>query len=77
MLIPRGTPHGQANFGSVPLRLLLTIQPSGFERHLKDRVELFKTVKPDNPKFSQQMDALRQKNARYIRILGTWGYSEK
>lgn len=66
ILIPRGTPHGQANVGSVPVKLLLTIRPSGFERHLKDRVELFKTVKPDNPEFPKRMDALRKKNAQYI-----------
>ena len=72
ILIPRGTPHGQANFGTVPVKLLLTITPSGFERHLKDRVELFKTVKPNTPEFPQRMDALRKKNSKYIEILGTW-----
>lgn len=77
LVIPRGTPHGQANFGSVPVRLLLTIRPSGFERHLKDRVELFKTVKPDNPEFPQRMDALRRKNARYIHLIGPWDYPKK
>lgn len=77
ILIPQGTPHGQANFGTVPVKLLLTIQPSGFERHLKDRVNLFKTVKPDSPEFPNRMDLLRKKNAQYIEVLGPWAPSTK
>ncbi|UOQ69334.1 cupin domain-containing protein [Hymenobacter volaticus] len=72
LLIPRGTPHRQANRGTVPVTLLLTLHPSGFERHLKDRVELFKTSPPGSPSFPAKMAALRQKNAQYIEILGTW-----
>ena len=72
ILIPRGTPHGQANFGKVPVKLLLTIRPSGFERFLKDRVELFKTVKPDNPAFKDKFNELRRKNVENVEILGTW-----
>ncbi len=55
----------------------LTITPSGFERHLKDRVELFKTVKPDMPEFLNRMNLLRKKNAKYIEILGTWDNPKK
>ena len=72
MFIPRGTAHGQANFGSIPVKLLMTITPSGFERHIKDRMELFKTVKPGSLQFSKGMDSLRKKNAQYIEFLGTW-----
>ncbi|MBC3788504.1 cupin domain-containing protein [Spirosoma utsteinense] len=72
ILIPRGTPHGQANLASVPVKLLLSITPSGFERHIKDRVELFKTVKPEHSEFATKMDSLRKKNAKYIEILGSW-----
>lgn len=72
ILIPRGTPHGQANLQDVPVKLLLTITPSGFEQHLKDRVELFKTIKPNSAEFPKRMDLLRKKNARYIEVLGTW-----
>ena len=72
MFIPRGTAHGQANFGSVSVKLLMTITPSGFERHMRDRMELFKTVKPGSPQFSKGMDYLRKKNAQYIELLGTW-----
>ena len=61
ILIPRGTPHAQANLASVPLKLLLTMTPSGFERHLKDRVALFKQVKPEQADFPKKMDSLRQR----------------
>jgi quercetin dioxygenase-like cupin family protein len=72
VLVPRGTAHAQGNFGMVPVKLLLSIVPSGFERHIKDRVELFSLVKPGNPQFPIKMDSLRKKNARYIEILGPW-----
>jgi quercetin dioxygenase-like cupin family protein len=72
ILIPRGTAHAQANFGTVPVKLLLSITPSGFERHIKDRVALFSLIKPDNPLFPMKMDSLRKKNAKYIEILGPW-----
>jgi quercetin dioxygenase-like cupin family protein len=72
ILIPRGTPHGQANFESVPVKLLMSITPSGFEHHIKDRVELHKIVKPESPKFPMKMDSLRKKNAKYIEILEPW-----
>lgn len=77
LLIPRGTPHGQANVGTVPAKLLLTMYPSSFEQHLQDRVELFKTAPPSNPAFAQKMAALRQKNAHYIEILETWDVPPK
>jgi len=76
ILIPRGTPHGQANFGSLPVKLLMSITPSGFERHIKDRVELHKTIKPSNLQFPMKMDSLRKKNAKYIEILGPWEKSK-
>lgn len=76
ILIPRGTPHGQANFGSLPVKLLMSITPSGFERHIKDRVELHKTIKPSNLQFPVKMDSLRKKNAKYIEILGPWEKSK-
>src|SRR2546423_10483450 len=76
ILIPRGTPHGQGNFGKVPVKLLLTIKPSGFEQVFKDRVELFKTVKPDNPEFPKKFDEIRRKNSQFIEVLGTWDYQK-
>ncbi len=72
ILIPRGTPHGQGNFGKTPVKLLLTIRPSGFEQFFKDRVELFKTIKPGDPLFQQKIDELRAKNKKYAEPLGTW-----
>jgi quercetin dioxygenase-like cupin family protein len=77
ILIPRGTIHGQANFGTTPVKVLLSITPSGFERHLKDRVELNKTVKPQNPEFPKRMDELRKKNSKYIEVLGPWNNPKK
>ncbi len=72
ILIPRGTPHGQGNFGKVPVEVLMTITPSGFEEMFKDRVELFKTVKPSNPAFPEKFNELRRKHAEHLEILGTW-----
>jgi quercetin dioxygenase-like cupin family protein len=77
VLIPRGTAHAQGNFASVPVRLLLSITPSGFEGHIKGRVELHKTIKPDNPQFQMKLDSLRKKNAKYIEFLGPWDTSKK
>jgi quercetin dioxygenase-like cupin family protein len=59
VLIPRGTPHAQGNGGKVPVRILLAMTPGGFERSFKDRAELFKTAKPDEPDFRQK----RKENA--------------
>ncbi len=70
IVIPRGTPHGQGNFGKVPVRVLLTMTPSGFEQSFKDRAELFKTVKPDHPDYAKKREEIRGKyDAEY---LGEW-----
>lgn len=72
VLIPRGTPHGQGNFSTVPNRFLLTFTPSAYEEFFRDRVELFKTVKPDSPEYTDKFNELRRKHAKYVDILGTW-----
>ena len=72
VLVPRGTPHAQGNFGKVPVKVLLTITPSGFEQSFKDRVELFKTVKPDNPNFRKMREELTKKNKVDVERLGEW-----
>lgn len=72
ILIPRGTPHGQGNFGTVPNRILLTFTPSAYEDFFRDRIELFKTVKPESPEFTDRFNELRRKHAKYVEILGTW-----
>jgi len=72
ILIPRGTPHGQGNFGTVPVRLLLTIRPSGFEQMFVDRIELFKTTKPGDATFGAKFNAIRKKHSENVEILGTW-----
>ena len=60
-LIPRGMPHGQGNFTDKPVRLLLTVTPGGLEQFFKERVELFKTMKPDQPEFRERLTELRRK----------------
>lgn len=70
--IPRGTPHGQANFGTTPVRFLLDMKPGGFERHLKDRIALARTTPPGASNFREKMDAIRRKNIDLIGILGLW-----
>jgi quercetin dioxygenase-like cupin family protein len=72
VLIPRGTPHGQGNFGTVPNRVLLTFTPSAYEEFFMDRVELFKSVKPESPEFTDKINELRRKHAKYVEILGNW-----
>jgi mannose-6-phosphate isomerase-like protein (cupin superfamily) len=70
VIIPRGTPHAQGNFGKIPVRLLVTTSPGGFEQFFLDRVELFKTMKPENPEFGKRMDAIIEK--ANIEVVGPW-----
>jgi quercetin dioxygenase-like cupin family protein len=72
ILIPRGTPHGQGNFTGKPVRLLTTFTPGGFDVFFRDRVDLFKTVKPSQSGFQSKFDALREKHKRWVEILGIW-----
>ena len=72
IVVPRGTPHGQGNFGTVPTRVLLTFTPAGFDEFFRDRVELFKTVKPGDPTFAEKFNELRKKHSGHVQILGTW-----
>ena len=58
ILIPRGTPHGQGNFTQSAVRLLTTFTPGGFDRFFRDRVELYKTVKPGEPLFQEKVSAI-------------------
>ena len=51
ILIPHGTPHAQGNLGKVPVRVLLTMTPAGFEESFRDRSELIKTANPKDPDF--------------------------
>ena len=70
VLIPRGTAHAQGNFGKTQVRLLVTTSPGGIEQFFLDRVELFKTMKPDHPEFERRMIAIIEKNG--IEVLGPW-----
>jgi len=72
VLIPRGTPHAQGNGGKVPVRILLTMTPAGFERSFKDRAELFKTAKPDEPDFRQKRKENAVKGNYDVEFLADW-----
>jgi quercetin dioxygenase-like cupin family protein len=72
VLIPRGTPHAQGNRGEVPARILLTMTPGGFERSFKDRVELFKTAKPDDPDFRKKRKENAVKGNYDVEFLADW-----
>ncbi len=72
IFIPRGTPHAQGNLGKVPVKVLLTMTPGGFEQSFKDRVELFKTVKPDSLDFRKKREENRIKGNYDVERLGDW-----
>ena len=72
VLIPPGTPHEQGNRGKVPVKLLLTMTPGGFERSFKDRAELFKTVKPTDPDFRKKRQENAAKGSYDVEFLADW-----
>lgn len=70
VFIPRGTRHGHANFGTQPVKVLLTNAPAGFERYLQARADLSKTMNSASPEFQRRMSDLRK---RYdVEELGAW-----
>jgi len=72
IVIPRGTPHAQGNFGKVPVKVLLTMTPGGFEKSFIDRAEMFKTVKPNSPDFRKKREELMTKGNYDREFLGDW-----
>ena len=72
IVIPRGTPHAQGNLGKVPVKVLLTMTPGGFEQSFKDRAELIKTVKPDDPDFIKMREEMMNKGKYDREFLGDW-----
>lgn len=72
ILIPHGTPHAQGNLGKVPVKVLLTMTPGGFEGSFKDRAELIKTIKPDDPNFKKLREAMMVKRKYDREFLGDW-----
>ena len=73
VLIPPGTPHAQGNRGKVPVRLLLTMTPGGFERSFRDRAELMKTMKPGDPEFRKKRLETAAKFNYDVEFLENWG----
>lgn len=72
ILVQPGTSHAQGNRGKVPVRLLLTMTPGGFERSFRDRAELFKTVKPDDPDFRKKRKENAVKGNYDVEFLADW-----
>jgi quercetin dioxygenase-like cupin family protein len=72
VLIPRGTPHAQGNRGKIPVKVLLTMTPGGFEQSFKDRAELFKTVKPGDADFRKRRVENRIKGNYDVEKLEDW-----
>ena len=72
ILVPPGTSHAQGNRGKVPVRLLLTMTPGGFKRSFKDRADLFKTVKPDDPDFRKKRKENAAKGSYDVEFLADW-----
>ena len=72
VLIPRGTPHAQGNRGKVPVRVLLTMTPGGFEQSFLDRARLFETVKPGDPEFRRKRDEFTKTSKVDVERLALW-----
>jgi quercetin dioxygenase-like cupin family protein len=53
--IPRGTPHAQGSADDLPVKLLTTFTPGGFEAFFLDRVELARTVRRGDEEFLPRM----------------------
>ena len=60
IFIPRGMPHGHANVGAAPVKLLLINGPAGFERYFQARAHLLKAMSPKDPAFQMRMRELRK-----------------
>lgn len=72
ILIPHGTPHAQGNLGKVPVRVLLTMTPAGFEESFRDRAELTKTTKPDDPNFRKKREEMGIRRKLDREFLSDW-----
>ena len=53
-------------------QILLTMTPGGFKRTFKDRVELFKTSKPDDPDFRKKRRENAVKGNYDVEFLADW-----
>jgi quercetin dioxygenase-like cupin family protein len=74
VLIPRGTTHGQGNFGKVPVKVILTVSPGGYEQRFRERIELYKTTKPGDPDFQKKLVGSRGNVDS--EVLGEWSPSK-
>jgi len=72
VFIPPGTKHAQGNRGKVPVKVLLTMTPGGFERSFRDRSELFKTVKPTDPDYRKKRQEMAAKGNYDVEFIEDW-----
>lgn len=72
VFIPRRTTHTQGNRGKKPVKLLLTMTPGGFEKSFEDRVELMRTIKPDDPDFRKKRQELRIRKGHDVEPIREW-----
>src|SRR5688572_25313613 len=72
IFIPPGTIHAQGNRGKLPVKVLLTMTPGGFERSFRDRSELFKTIKPNDPDFRKKRLELSAKGNYDVEFIENW-----
>lgn len=72
IVIPRGTPHAQGNLGKVPVKVLLTMTPGGFENSFRDRAELIKTIKSNDPNFIKMREEMMKRGKYDREFLGDW-----
>jgi len=49
VMVPRGTPHAQGNYGRQPADIIGSGNPSGFEGFFVDQAEILKRLAPSDP----------------------------
>jgi quercetin dioxygenase-like cupin family protein len=72
VFIPPGTAHAQGNRGKLPVKVLLTMTPGGFERSFRDRSQLFKTTKPSDPDFRKKRLELAANGSYDVEFIKNW-----
>lgn len=61
IFIPKGIPHAQGNFSDLPVRLLITFYPAGFEEFFRERAEIVSEHPPGSSEYGLLMRELGQK----------------
>ena len=66
IVIPPGAVHAQGNNAQVPVKVLLTLTPGGFEQFFIDRVALAKSVQRSDPGFQQKILEIVRRYPRWL-----------